>query len=144
VGFHSLFVDDIKTIILRSLSACYRSQISAQQTNCFILTIFFNGLGAFRKCLGATARDHNCCLSVTSAISGIIHFRVICFNTIDYFFQRFSKLIILNFLTLWRRNFFLILAHPVCKMWILQEPKKVALWNKRHFEEKRMANVQHV
>jgi hypothetical protein len=29
-----------------------------------------------------------------------------------------------------------ILAHPVCKMWIIQEPKKVALWNKRHFEEK--------
>jgi hypothetical protein len=29
-----------------------------------------------------------------------------------------------------------ILAHPVCKMWITQEPKKVALWNKRHFEEK--------
>ena len=29
-----------------------------------------------------------------------------------------------------------ILAHSVCKMWIIQEPKKVALWNKRHFEEK--------
>ena len=28
------------------------------------------------------------------------------------------------------------LAHPVCKMWIIQEPKKVTLWNKRHFEEK--------
>jgi hypothetical protein len=23
---------------------------------------------------------------------------------------------------------FLILAHPVYKMWIIQEPKKVALW----------------
>jgi hypothetical protein len=41
-------------------------------------------------------------------------------------------------------EFFLILAHPVCKMWIIREPKKVALWNKRHFEEKRMENVQHV
>jgi hypothetical protein len=41
-------------------------------------------------------------------------------------------------------EFFLILAHPVCKMWIIQEPKKVALWNKRHFEEKRMENEQHV
>jgi hypothetical protein len=29
-----------------------------------------------------------------------------------------------------------ILAHPVCKMWITQEPKKVALRNKRNFEEK--------
>ena len=29
-----------------------------------------------------------------------------------------------------------ILAHPVCKIWIIHEPIKVALWNKRHFEEK--------
>ena len=40
--------------------------------------------------------------------------------------------------------FFLILAHPVYKMWIIQEPKKVALWNKRNFEEKKMESVQHV
>ena len=30
-----------------------------------------------------------------------------------------------------------ILAHPVGKMRIIQEPKKVALWNKLHFEEKK-------
>ena len=48
-------------------------------------------------------------------------------------------------LTLWRRNFFLILAHPVYKMWITQEPKKVALSNKRHSEEKKKTeSVQHV
>ena len=29
-----------------------------------------------------------------------------------------------------------VLAHPVCKMRIIQEPNMVALWNKRHFEEK--------
>jgi hypothetical protein len=29
-------------------------------------------------------------------------------------------------------------------MQIRQEPKKVALWNKRHFEEKKMECVQHV
>jgi hypothetical protein len=40
-------------------------------------------------------------------------------------------------LTLWRRNFLLNLAHPVYKMWITQEPKKIALWNKRHFEEEK-------
>ena len=32
--------------------------------------------------------------------------------------------------------FFLILAHPVYKMWIIQEPNKLALWNKLHFEGK--------
>ena len=41
-------------------------------------------------------------------------------------------------LTLWRRIFFfLILAQPVYKMWIIQEPNKLALWNKLHFEEKK-------
>jgi len=35
-------------------------------------------------------------------------------------------------------------------MWIIQEPKKVALWNKRHFEEKKteitqiFKNIQYV
>ena len=37
-------------------------------------------------------------------------------------------------LTLWRRNFLLNFSTPVFKMWIIQEPKKVALWNKRHFD----------
>ena len=40
---------------------------------------------------------------------------------------------IISWISLWRRIFFLILAHPVYKMWITQEPKKVALWNKRYF-----------
>jgi len=34
--------------------------------------------------------------------------------------------------------FFFILAHSVYKMWITQEPKKLALWNKLHFEEKKI------
>ena len=41
-------------------------------------------------------------------------------------------------LTFWRRIFFFqILAHPVFKMWVIQKPNKVTLWNKRHFEEKK-------
>ena len=48
-------------------------------------------------------------------------------------------------LTLWRRNyFFLILAHAVYKMWIIQEPNKLALWNNLHFEEKNTESVEHV
>ena len=37
--------------------------------------------------------------------------------------------------------FFLILAHPVSKMWIIQEPNKLALWNKLYFEEKKKRRV---
>ena len=32
---------------------------------------------------------------------------------------------------------FLILAHPVYKMWIIQEPNMLELWNKLHFEERK-------
>ena len=40
--------------------------------------------------------------------------------------------------------FFEILAHSVFKMWVIQKPNKVALWNKRHFEETKMEIIQHV
>jgi len=41
-------------------------------------------------------------------------------------------------LTFWRRNFFFfILARPVYKMWKIQEPNMLELWNKLHFEEKK-------
>jgi len=52
---------------------------------------------------------------------------------------------LLSSLTFWRRNyFFLILAHPVYKMWIIQEPNKLELWNILHFEEKKTETVNHV
>jgi len=48
-------------------------------------------------------------------------------------------------LTFWHRNyFFLILAHPVYKMWIKQEPNTLELWNKLHFEEKKTESIYHV
>ena len=40
--------------------------------------------------------------------------------------------------------FFLVLAHPVYKMWIIQEPNKIELWNKLHFEEEKMESIHHV
>ena len=40
--------------------------------------------------------------------------------------------------------FFLILAHPVYKMWIIQEPNNLELWNKLHFEEEKKENICHV
>jgi hypothetical protein len=41
-------------------------------------------------------------------------------------------------LTFWCRNyFFLILAHSVYKMWIIQEPNKLELWNKLNLKEKK-------
>ena len=47
-------------------------------------------------------------------------------------------------LTFWRRIFFLILAHPVYKMWIIQEPNTLELWNKLHFEKKITESIYRV
>ena len=40
-------------------------------------------------------------------------------------------------LTLWHLNFLYNFSTPVFKMWILQEPKRIGLWNKGHLEEKK-------
>jgi len=40
--------------------------------------------------------------------------------------------------------FFLILSHPVYKMWIIQEPNMLELWHKLHFEEKKTESINHV
>ena len=40
--------------------------------------------------------------------------------------------------------FFLILAHPVYKMWIIQEPNMLDLWNKLHCEEEKTESICHV
>jgi len=40
--------------------------------------------------------------------------------------------------------FFLILTHPVYKMWIKQEPNTLELWNKLHFEEKKTESIYRV
>jgi len=40
--------------------------------------------------------------------------------------------------------FFKILAHPVYKMWIIQEPNMLELWNKLHFEEEKTDSIYHV
>ena len=50
----------------------------------------------------------------------------------------------LPLLTFWRRNyFFLILAHSVYKLWIIQVPNTLDLWNKLHFEEEKMDSIYH-
>jgi len=50
----------------------------------------------------------------------------------------------MNFNLLAPELFFLILAHPVYKMWIIQEPNMLDLWNKLHFEEEKTERIYHV
>ena len=70
---------------------------------------------------------------------------VIPYLTRDLLKERyFLFLICYHFSLLVTDFFFQILAHPVFKMWVIREPNKVALWNKRHFEEKKMEIIEHV
>jgi len=63
----------------------------------------------------------------------------------DHWDQLNNFFIFANFsLTFWSRNNFLILAHSVYKMWIIQEPNKLELWNKLHFEEEETESIYHV
>jgi len=66
----------------------------------------------------------------------IVEWNKICIVSVIYYWQ--------TTLTFWRRNNFLILAHPVYKMWIIQEPNMLELWNKLHFEEKKTESIYHV
>jgi len=61
------------------------------------------------------------------------------------FYFTSSMLNMFRTLTFWYRNyFFLILAHSVYKMWIIEEPNKLELWNKLHFEEEKMESINRV
>jgi hypothetical protein len=53
-----------------------------------------------------------------------------------------GQLYMVNLLAL--ELFFLILAHPIYKIWIIQEPNTLELWNKLHFEEENPENIYHV
>ena len=57
------------------------------------------------------------------------------------FFEKKSVVKIQVLLTFWRRIFFLILAHPVYKMWIIPEQNMLELWNKLHFEEEKTESL---
>ena len=41
-------------------------------------------------------------------------------------------------------DFFSNFGTPVFKMWVIQKPNTVALWNKRNFEEEKVEIIQHV
>ena len=45
--------------------------------------------------------------------------------------------------TVWRRNYFFNFSTPVYKMWIIQEPNKLELWNKLHYKEKKTESINH-
>jgi hypothetical protein len=59
----------------------------------------------------------------------------------EYIFTIFNLSVSINLLA--PELFFFILAHPVYKMWLIQE-KKLELWNKLHFEEEKTESIYHV
>ena len=68
------------------------------------------------------------CLHICSA--GVRNLWIYTSTTPYVFMSVLLNLLVTDF-------FFQILSHPVFKMWVIQKPNKVALRNKRHFEEKK-------
>jgi len=55
-----------------------------------------------------------------------------------------TKYIFILFKLLAPDFFFLNLTQPVYKMWIIQEPNTLELWNKLHFEKEKTEIIHHV
>ena len=51
---------------------------------------------------------------------------------------------LLHFNLLVPELFFFNFSTPVYKMWIIQEPNTLELWNKLHFEEEKTESIHHV
>ena len=67
-------------------------------------------------------------------------------DTADCFLARWCIWFIFlkKYIKLLGTDFFLMSAHPVSKIWIIQEPNKLVLWNELHFEEKETECIKHV
>ena len=118
--FHLLKINF--NIIFRSTHSCSEWSVSCGSPHLSLLNLIA------LKIFGERSRARSCSLSY------------------------FSILLLLPFcephisvLPFWRRNYyFLILAHPVYKVWIIQEPNMLELWNKLHFEQKKTESIYHV
>ena len=102
-----------------------RPQLHQRCTVCFVL-YFCHTYTAYCR------RSHLCSTAWTDLLSHPIAWRILCFlpqNSVGLPYVMRRKLLIVLILTFWRQNyFFLILAHPVYKMWIIQEPNTLELW----------------
>ena len=67
------------------------------------------------------------------------------YTTYTCLFNRQSNSVGPRCLAFWRRNYYFFnFSTPVYKMWIIQEPNMLELWNKLHFEEKKTERIYHV
>jgi len=69
---------------------------------------------------------------------------IITYHTISYRGVNIFCLCYKNQLTFWCRNYLFNFSTPVYKMWIIQEPNSLELWNKLHYEEKKTEIIYHV
>ena len=135
-GEESLLGNSANHILLETWGAVravlYRQSWSVSEANTALYYSTVAGVWGW----GTTERTFSC--------SG----KLIVSKTKFYVYKRtfvYGSVLCVSDLAFWRRIFFFqILAHPVFKMWVIQKPNKVALWKKRHFEEKKMEIIQHV
>ena len=77
-------------------------------------------------------------------LTDLLKKRVISFSaSLNTNSSRYRRSVLsISILTFWRRNYFFFnFSTPVYKMWIIQEPNTLELWNKLHFEEEQKTEI---
>ena len=112
----------------------WRSTLILSSNLCLgLLLPAFNGTQRFITVYTKAATSVTILIKINSYRAPKFHFLKIHFNIIFPNFIRLKYTKAFHFNLLAPELFFLILAHPVYKMWIIQEPNKLELWNKLHF-----------
>ena len=127
--FLQLYAPNVNAPLVRSLNINLRCWLKGY-SSCWVPLLRWKFLNKFMPCIIFITLPKQLENSKFSTCS---------WSIMNCIITRFTNL------TFWRRNyFFLILAHPVYKMWIIQVPNKLELWNKLHFEEKKPESIHHV
>jgi hypothetical protein len=135
-------VRNIQVHFFRFLVPCIVLQyvwVHPTRCNCITLDFIWRSLH-----VSGIHRAHHREYSAASAVIHITYERWIVECMVASAFKAVQNGLFWTALTLTLPNLFLNFSTSICKMWIIHEPKNVELWNKRHFEEKRTENVQHV
>ena len=132
--------------VLLILRMCLYSCVSSMRSACAILSsVFCPAVHYFPDLINGTIfRGKKCYWTKNVCFDFLCSFCRKYFSFWEEFSKMLSRMYVDIYVNLLAPElFFLILAHPVYKMWIIQEPNTLELWKKVHFEERKTESIYH-